>query len=75
MCVYVCLTRQTTDTAPRFKPFAMYVSLDGWMDGWMDLRKVYVRIDKRLVDCENLKTKVRVSLIVLATLWKPKRKH
>ena len=28
-----------------------------------------VCLDKRLIDCGDLKTKVRVSFIVLATLW------
>ena len=30
---------------------------------------VCVCLDKRLIDCGDLKTKVRVSFIVLATLW------
>ena len=32
-------------------------------------------MDTRLIDCGNLKTKVRVSFIVQATLWGPKTKH
>ena len=36
---------------------------------------LYVCFDKRLIDCVHLQTKVRVSFIVLATLWGPKPKH
>ena len=34
-----------------------------------------VYMDRHLIDCGDLNTKVRVSFIVLATLWGPKTKH
>ena len=40
----------------------MCVCVDGWMD-W------------RLIDCGDLKTKVRVSFVPQATLWGPQTKH
>ena len=36
---------------------------------------MYACMDKRLIDCGDLKTEVRVCFIVMATLWGSKAKH
>ena len=36
---------------------------------------MYVCMDKRLIDCGDLKTKVSLGFIVMVTLWGPKTKH